>query len=265
MKMPVMFVGHGNPMNAITDNVFKENWKRIGKTLQPRAILCVSAHWYINRTRVNPREDPEQIYDMYGFPEELYAVKYPVKGSRELADRVIELLGKDVEYNSDWGIDHGTWAVLKWMFPAADIPVMQLSINGTEKAPFHFDLGRMLAPLREEGILIIGSGNIVHNLSKAQWGMADGFDWAYEFDGLIRDAILAGDFEKAVSYRERGESALLAVPTPDHYYPLMYALGAATPEDQVLCFNECCEMGSMSMTGYLFGTPEDVAIDILKS
>ncbi len=260
MKMPVLFVGHGNPMNAITDSVYKASWIRIGKKLKPRAILCVSAHWYINKTRVNPKEDPEQIYDMYGFPEELYQVKYPVKGSRELADRVIDLLGSDVEYNTDWGIDHGTWSVLKWMFPDADIPVMQLSINGTMKADYHFDLGRMLSPLRDEGILIIGSGNIVHNLRKVQWGMDTGFDWAFEFDGLIRDAIVQGDFQKTIDYQELGECAKLSVPYPDHYYPLMYALGAALPEDEVLCFNEVCDMGAISMTSYLMGSAEDIDI-----
>lgn len=257
MRQPVMFVGHGSPMNAITDNKYKDNWIRVGEKLNPRAIVCVSAHWYTKGTKVNPAEVPEQIYDMYGFPEELYQVKYPVKGSPELAGRVRELLGEDCQYNLDWGIDHGTWSVLKWMFPAADIPLIQLSIDGTQKGPFHFALGEKLAPLRDEGVLLVGSGNIVHNLRKVAWNMTDGFPWAYEFDGLVRTAIETRQFEPIIDYKSLGESALLAVPTPDHYYPLLYVLGASTPADRPYVFNDSCELGSMSMTSYILG--EDVS------
>lgn len=262
MRMPVMFVGHGSPMNAITDNKYKENWIKVGEKfkagekLHPKAIICVSAHWYTKGTKVNPAQVPEQIYDMYGFPEELYQVKYPVKGSPELADRVKELIGEDCQFNTDWGIDHGTWSVLKWMFPLADIPLIQLSIDGTQKGPFHFNLGEKLAPLRDEGVLIVGSGNIVHNLRKVGWMMTDGYPWAYEFDGIIRQGIVDRQFDKVIDYKSNGESALLAVPTPDHYYPLLYVLGATSELDRPFIFNDSCELGSMSMTSYLLG--EDV-------
>ena len=252
MKMPVLFVGHGSPMNAVTDNAYKDEWIKIGQGLAPKAILCVSAHWYTKGTLVNPAEAPEQIYDMYGFPQELYQVKYPAQGSPELAARIGELLGDAVKINGDWGIDHGTWSVLKWMFPKADIPTVQLSIDGTQKGPFHYSIGQQLEALREEGILIIGSGNIVHNLRRVDWDSEGGAPWAYEFDGLIKEAIESRQHDKAIHYQELGESAKLAVPTPDHYYPLLYTLGAVDAEDDIYCFNESCELGSISMTGYLF-------------
>ncbi|MFZ2257210.1 MAG: 4,5-DOPA dioxygenase extradiol [Clostridiaceae bacterium] len=261
MRMPVMFVGHGSPMNAITDNEYKDNWIKIGQVLKPKAIVCVSAHWYTNKTNVNPTQSPEQIYDMYGFPPELYAVKYPVMGSPILADRVKDLIGPDCNYNTDWGIDHGTWSVLKWMFPDADIPVIQVSIDGTQSGDFHYRIGEMLAPLRDEDILIIGSGNIVHNLRKVGWDMTDGYSWAVEFDTLIKDAIIEKRFEKVIDYKSNGESARLAVPTPDHYYPLLYVLGASTSADQTFIFNDSCDLGSISMTSYLLG--EDV-INLFK-
>lgn len=251
MRMPVLFVGHGSPMNAITDNRYKEEWMRLGKLLKPKAILCISAHWYTKGTYVSPQEAPEQIYDMYGFPAELYDVKYPAKGSPKLAARVRELLGEGASLNDSWGIDHGTWSVLKWMFPKADIPIVQLSIDGSQSAPFHFDLGALLAPLREEGILLIGSGNIVHNLRRVDWNAQGGMPWAYAFDGLIKDAIIKRQYQRAVDYKAFGESAHLAVPTPDHFYPLMYVLGASDDRDTAYCFNEFCELGSLSMTSYL--------------
>lgn len=253
MRMPVLFVGHGSPMNAITDNPYKDTWIRLGQLLRPKAILCVSAHWYTKGTYVNPAETPEQIYDMYGFPKELYEVSYPAKGSPELAARVQTLLGEGVSANTDWGIDHGTWSVLKWMFPQADLPIVQLSIDGTQPAEFHYDLGTKLRALRDEGILVVGSGNIVHNLRRIDWKSEGGLPWAYEFDGLIKAAIVAGDHTPVIHYKDLGESAKLAVPTPDHYYPLLYVLGAADPADPVHCFNESCELGSLSMTGYLLG------------
>ncbi|KAF5070328.1 4,5-DOPA dioxygenase extradiol [anaerobic digester metagenome] len=253
MKMPVLFVGHGSPMNAVNDNPFKEEWIRLGSQLKPKAILCVSAHWYTKGTRINPKETPEQIYDMYGFPPELYQVRYPAPGSPVLAERVKELLRDTVSFNVDWGIDHGTWSVLKWMFPHANIPIVQLSIDGTQTGSFHLGLGHELALLREEGILIIGSGNIVHNLRRIDWNSTGGYDWAYEFDGTIKAMIQAGQFEQIADYKALGPSAVLAVPTPDHFYPLLYVLGAADHSDAVHCFNESCELGSISMTGYLIG------------
>lgn len=248
-----MFVGHGSPMNAITDNPYKNNWIKVGQVLKPKAIICVSAHWYTNGTYVDPVEAPEQIYDMYGFPPELYQVKYPVKGSPGLAQRVKDLIGPDCQSNTDWGIDHGTWSVLKWMFPLADIPVIQLSIDGTKPAAFHYQLGEKLAPLRDEGILIIGSGNIVHNLRRIGWDMTDGYPWAVEFDGAIKQAIIDRQFDKIIDYQSNKELAQLAVPTPDHFYPLLYVLGASKAGDQPFIFNDSCELGSMSMTSYLLG------------
>lgn len=257
MKMPVLFVGHGSPMNALTDNPYKDEWIRLGEKLKPEAILCVSAHWYTKGTYVNPTREPEQIYDMYGFPQELYQIRYPAKGSPELAARVGELLGEGVATNTDWGIDHGTWSVLKWMFPDADIPIVQLSIDGTRQGAFHYGIGQQLRALRAEGVLIIGSGNIVHNLRRVDWDSEGGTPWAYEFDGLIRRAIEAGRHEQVIDHQVLGDSAKLAVPTPDHFYPLLYVLGAAEVTDQVHCFNEACELGSISMTGYLLA--EDIS------
>lgn len=253
MRMPVLFVGHGSPMNAITDNIYKEAWIKLGELLKPKAILCISAHWYTEGTKVDPAEHPAQIYDMYGFPDELYRVKYPAKGAPDLAKQVQTLIGPDCQFNSDWGIDHGTWSVLNWMYPLADIPVVQLSVDGTREARYHFNIGEKLAPLREAGVLIIGSGNIVHNLRKIAWNLPGGYPWADEFDEIIRDAILQRRFERIIDYQKIGESALLSVPTPDHYFPLLYVLGASTTEDKPVIFNEGRELGSMSMTGYLFG------------
>lgn len=254
--MPVMFVGHGSPMNAVTDNKYIPDWRRLGQMLHPRAILCVSAHWYTKGTKVNPAEEPEQIYDMYGFPEELYKVKYPVKGSPEVASRVRDLLDEtQAAYSDSWGIDHGTWSVMRWMFPDADIPIVQLSIDGTQQGAAHYELGRKLAPLRDEGVLIVGSGNIVHNLRRVDWNSDGGAPWAYDFDDLVGEGILCRQHEKIIDYKSIGDLARQAVPTPDHYYPLLYALGASDEADPILIFNKYCELGSISMTGYLFGEP----------
>ena len=253
MRMPVLFVGHGSPMNAITDNQYKEAWIKLGKKLQPKAIVCISAHWYTRGTKVDPSRRPEQIYDMTGFPAELYQVKYPALGSPELARRVQKLIGPECQFNTDWGIDHGTWSVLKWMYPLADIPVIQLAVDGTRDASYHFNIGEKLAPLRDEGVLIIGSGNIVHNLGKVAWNMPGGYPWADEFDEIIKDAVKLRQFDRIIDYKSNGESALLAVPTPDHYFPLLYVLGATTKADSPLIFNESRELGSISMTGYLLG------------
>lgn len=253
--MPVMFAGHGSPMNAVTDNRYIPDWTRLGQMLRPKAILCISAHWYTKGTKVNPSKEPEQIYDMYGFPQELYEVKYPAHGSPELADRVKELLsGSGIEHNDSWGIDHGTWSVMKWMFPKADIPIVQLSIDGTQQGAYHYDLGKKLAPLREEGILIVGSGNIVHNLRRVDWGDSQGGEpWAHEFDDLIEERIKNRRHEEIIDCKNLGEPARQAVPTPDHYYPLLYVLGASDDSDPITVFNKYFELGAISMTGYLLG------------
>lgn len=254
MKMPVLFVGHGSPMNAIEDNEFTQIWKSLGKRLpRPKAILAISAHWYSEGTRTSDVENPRMIYDMYGFPEELYAMKYPVMGSAELASQLIVSLGKLVTTDNQWGIDHGTWSVLCHMYPEADIPVVQLSIDHQASATTHYEIGKALKFLREEGVLILGSGNIVHNLSLINWQMEGGYPWADDFDNYIKKNILDRNHDAVIYHDRVGESAEKAFYTPDHYYPILYALGASDLSDDIEVFNEKCLMGSMSMTGYLFG------------
>lgn len=252
-RMPVLFVGHGSPMNAIEDNQFTREWEKLsGKIPRPKAILSISAHWYTKGTRVTDAVQPKTIYDMYGFPEELYQVKYQTEGSPELARQVKELIGEKVVVDNSWGCDHGTWSVLCRIYPKADIPVLQLSVDAGADARTQFEIGRQLSSLREEGVLILGSGNIVHNLSKVNWGMDGGYSWADEFDGYIRKNILDRKYEKVVNYKTAGKSSELAFFTPDHYYPLLYVLGASGQEDDIRVFNEACVLGSVSMTSYLF-------------
>lgn len=257
MKMPVLFVGHGSPMNAIEDNTFTHVWTQIGNKLpKPKAILAISAHWYTAGTLTSDTENPEMIYDMYGFPAELYALKYPVKGSKELAEEIVNLLGPEVKIDNNWGIDHGTWSVLVKMFPKADIPVIQLSINYKAPAQAHYEMGMKLRALRDEGILIFASGNIVHNLSLINWNMPGGYPWAHTFDDYIKQNILEKNYQAAVEYQTSSVYSKEVFYTPDHYFPLLYALGAADAKDKIEVFNDQCLMGSMSMTSYLF-TSED--------
>lgn len=252
-RMPALFVGHGSPMNAMEDNAFTRTWTELGKSLpRPEAILSVSAHWFTKGTWIADSERPKQIYDMYGFPSELYDVKYPATGSPTLAKAVMQRIDNRIDVDNSWGLDHGTWSVLCRMYPWADIPVVQLSIDATADPEDHFRMGRKLADLREEGIMILGSGNIVHDLGKIDWNMEGGFPYAEEFDGYIKSAILQGEYEKAIQYQEAGPSAKLAFRTPEHYYPLLYVLGAASTTDRVSVFNDACIMGSISMTGYSF-------------
>lgn len=255
MKMPVIFVGHGSPMNAITDNIFKDAWIDLGKRIKPKAILAISAHWFTNESLVNPQDEPEQIFDMYGFPPELYQVNYKPSGSFWIANEVKSLLGDKVKDNINWGIDHGTWSVLKWMFSDADIPTMQLSIDASLSEKEYFEMGQKLSVLREEGVLILGSGNVVHNLQLVDWNSQGGFDWAIDFDKKMKEAIEARTFDQVLDYKSFGEIAKLAVPTKDHFVPLLYVLGAASADDSLEIFNEDYELGSMSMTGYAFGMP----------
>lgn len=252
-RMPVLFAGHGTPMNAIEQNEYTETWTRIGKQLEkPRVILSVSAHWYTEGTRISDTEEPQQIYDMYGFPNELYQLSYPVKGSPADARRAAELIGPSVITDNSWGIDHGTWSVLCHMFPEADIPVLQLSVNGHAKPQELYEIGKRLSPLREEGVLIFGSGNVVHHLGRVNWSMGGGEPWALEFDHYVRNNILLGNHADVIRYENAGPSAKLAVPTPDHFYPLLYVLGASDAKDNITVFNDSCTLGSLSMTGYLF-------------
>ncbi|HEV8590741.1 MAG TPA: 4,5-DOPA dioxygenase extradiol [Pyrinomonadaceae bacterium] len=255
--MPAIFFGHGSPMNAIVQNAYTEAWSAIGRSIpKPRGILCVSAHWYIPAVAVTAMPRPRTIHDFGGFPRELFEVQYPAPGSPELASRVWELLGGDlVADDRHWGLDHGTWSVLVHVFPDADVPVVQLSINETEPASFHYELGKKLAPLRDEGILIVGSGNIVHNLHTYAWGRHDvgPFDWAERFDAKARELILANYHQPLVEYESLGRDALLSAPTPDHYLPLLYILGAKLPDDAVSFPVEGFDGGSISMTAVQIG------------
>ena len=253
MKMPVLFVGHGSPMNAIELNEFSRAWRELGLALpRPSAILAVSAHWYVAGTRVNGAAQPRQVYDMYGFPQPLYQLKYPAPGAPELAARIQTLLPETAR-DDRWGIDHGTWSVLCHMFPDADVPVTQLSVDYGAPADAHYAIGRALKPLREEGVLILASGNVVHDLRRVDWDMEGGLPWADEFDEYICRAILEDRPQDVVRYTRAGNSAREAFPTPDHFYPLLYALGAREPGEAAEVFCKKRMMGSLSMTGYRFG------------
>lgn len=255
--MPAIFFGHGSPMNAIAQNAYTEAWRAIGRSIpKPKVILCVSAHWYIPAVAITAMPQPRTIHDFGGFPRELFEVQYPAPGSPELASRVQEPLGGDVVADDrQWGLDHGTWSVLVHVFPDADVPVVQLSVNETQPASFHYELGRKLAPLRDEGILIIGSGSIVHNLHTYAWGRHDvgPFDWAERFDAKARELILAGDHRPLVEYESLGRDALLSAPTPDHYLPLLYILGTKLADDAVSFPVEGFDGGSISMTAVQIG------------
>ncbi len=251
-RMPVVFAGHGSPMNAIGENRARTGWKKLGEAIgKPKVIVAVSSHWAtrgicVRRSNVNP-----QVYDMYGFPEELYQVHYEPAGSVEYADRVLDALGGKTAVRNDWGIDHGIWTVLSNLYPDADVPVVMVSTDVTADAAAQFETGRKLAALRDEGAMIFASGNVVHNLSLVKWGMQEGDAWANRFDQTIREAIVRGDFAKAVGYQTLPDAGK-AVPTAEHFYPLLTALGAASDKDRVAVWNQYCELGSMSMTSYLF-------------
>jgi len=255
--MPGIFFGHGNPMNALADNTFTRAWRDLGPSIpRPQAILCVSAHWYIPTVAVTAMERPRTIHDFGGFPSELFRVDYPAPGSAELAARVNELLGSNVVLDAgDWGLDHGTWSVLIHVFPDADIPVVQLSINETKPASFHYELGKSLSPLRDEGVLVIGSGNLVHNLHTYAWGKHDAepFAWATHFEEKARHLMSAGDHGPLINYESLGRDAMLSAPTPDHYLPLLYVLGLQRDDDAVSFPVEGFDGGSISMLSVRIG------------
>jgi 4,5-DOPA dioxygenase extradiol len=251
MRMPVLFFGHGNPMNAVEDNAYTRAWRTLGKEMpEPKAILSISSHWYRPGTAVTAMEAPRTIHDFGGFPKPLYDIKYPAPGSPGLARRVRQLLDPvPVGMDELWGLDHGTWSVLLHAYPDADIPVVQLSIDETEPAVYHFRLARRLAPLRDEGVLIMGSGNLVHNLHAYAWGNhpKEPYDWALRFERMARECLDHGDPVPLVGYESLGRDAALSAPTPEHYLPLLYVI-AQRREKEALDFPvEGFDGGSVSM------------------
>ncbi|MGA3193848.1 MAG: 4,5-DOPA dioxygenase extradiol [Terriglobales bacterium] len=257
-RMPSLFFGHGNPMNALLHNPYTDQWMAVGKKLaRPKAILCVSAHWYIGDAAVTISASPKTIHDFGGFPRELYQVQYPAPGDPALAARVQRLLKPlPVRFDEHWGLDHGAWSVLAHVYPRSDVPVVQLSIDETQPPSFHYEIGKRLAPLREEGFLIVGSGNIVHNLHAYAWGRhtQEPYHSAISFEKRVRELMLAGEPNPLVNYEHRlGSEALLAVPTPDHYLPLLYLLGTRAPSETVAFPVEGVDGGSISMLSVQIG------------
>jgi len=257
--MPAVFFGHGSPMNTLERNRYTEAWRRLGDSFpKPRAVLCVSAHWFTRGTAVTAMSAPKTIHDFYGFPQELYDVQYPAPGDPRLAARVRALLGPtEVGMDLSWGLDHGSWSVLRHVYPVADVPVVQLSIDGTQAPDFHYELGRRLSPLREEGVLIVGSGNVVHNLGLMQRGGVAAFDWAVRFNEKVRAALASRDHPILIRFEGLGGDAHLSVPTPEHYLPLLY-VAALHREDEALSFAvDGYEMGSIGMLTAVAGAVPD--------
>lgn len=253
-KMPVLFLGHGSPMNAIEENEFVTGFRNLAKTLpQPNAILCISAHWFTKGTKVTAMEMPRTIHDFGGFPQELFDVQYPAKGSPELALETSKLLlPNEVELDKHWGLDHGAWSVIKHLYPDANVPVIQLSIDYTKPGQYHFELAQKLSALRTKGILIIGSGNIVHNLGLVDFRNFDrdnyGYDWAIEVREKVNNYLLDGNFQPLIDFEKLSKAFQLAIPTPEHYLPLIYTLGLKAKAEELSLFNDKLLAGSLSMT-----------------
>jgi len=253
-KMPILFVGHGSPMNALEDNPFSRTWRALGATLpRPRAILCISAHWQTPGPMVTAMDTPPTIHDFGGFPQPLFDVRYAAPGSPQWAARIAQLDAQHpIIADHAWGLDHGTWSVLCHMFPQADIPVLQLSLDLAKTPTQHYQFAKVLAPLRDEGVLIIGSGNIVHNLPQMMW-RDEAYDWAIEIDQLVAQQIEASNHAALMDYPHLHPKMLLAVPTAEHYLPLLYILALQESTDSVSFFNETVTLGSMSMRGVQIG------------
>lgn len=258
-KMPVLFLGHGSPMNAIEDNDFVRTFKKLGTELQrPNAILCISAHWETKGTFVTAMQNPKTIHDFGGFPKELFDVQYPAPGSPELALETQKIIQKtEVGLDDKWGLDHGAWSVIKHLYPNADIPVIQMSIDYSQPASYHYELAKELSNLRQKGVLIIGSGNMVHNLRLVAWNKLNeqfAFDWALEANEKMKSYILNGDHQKLIDFRSQGKAFDLAIPTPEHYLPLIYALALKDEKEEVTLFNDQSLAGSLSMTSVKIGS-----------
>lgn len=256
-RMPAVFLGHGSPLNTFADNQYTQAWRRLGETLpRPKSILAVSAHWYVPGTAVTALDRPPTIHDFgRGFPKELFAFEYPAPGSRQLTARTREVLAPlTVREDEKWGLDHGTWSVLKHVYPNADVPVVQLSIDSTHGAPFHYELGQRLSVLRDEGVLIAGFGNIVHNLAKLDWSDdAPAQPWASRFNDAARERILKRDHQPLVGYLTLGDDARPAIPTPEHYLPLLYVLGTQREDESASIVVDGIQNGSISMLSVMVG------------
>jgi 4,5-DOPA dioxygenase extradiol len=257
VMMPMLFIGHGSPMNGIEDNMFSRGWTDIASKIPvPKAVLVISAHWLTRGTKITAMDHPRTIHDFGGFPEELYQVQYPAPGSPELAKESQGLItSTSVILDHDWGLDHGAWSVVRHMYPGANIPVLQLSIDATKGHQYHYDLSRELLGLRKKGVLILGSGNMVHNLGMVAWNKinepAYGYDWAKQINETFKQLISSHQHDQLINYEKLGKEAMLAVPTPDHYWPLLYILGLQTGKDDVRFFNDQAVGGSITMTSVL--------------
>lgn len=257
--MPVLFVGHGSPMNAIEENQFTKGWREIAETIpKPETILCISAHWETKGTFVTAMEKPKTIHDFGGFPRELYEIQYPASGSPALAKETKKIISKtDVGLDEEWGLDHGCWSLLKSMYPLADVPVIQMSLDFLRSPQDHFELAIELAPLRKKGVLIIGSGNMVHNLGMVAWDKMNdpeyGYDWAIEANEKMKSYIRSDNYKPLIDYKYQGRAFALAVPTPEHYIPLIYALALKENNEKIAFFNDKPVMGSLSMTSVRIG------------
>ena len=254
--MPVLFLGHGSPMNAIELNEFSRTWQDMGKSLpRPAAVLCISAHWETSGTFVTAMQKPATIHDFGGFPQALFDVEYPAPGNPALAVEAKNGITKTgVELDQNWGLDHGCWSVMKHLYPDADVPVIQLSLDYRQSPKYHFELAAELGALREKGVLIMGSGNMVHNLRVLDWHKPDnGFDWAQEANAKMKKLILADDFQQLINYKMLGHDVEMSVPTPEHFLPLLYALGLKEKNEEISIFNDKLVMGSISMTSFKIG------------
>lgn len=257
--MPVLFIGHGSPMNGIEDTAFSCRWSQMAKEIPtPKAVLVVSAHWFTKGTKITAMDFPKTIHDFGGFPQELFDVQYPAPGNPVLAKETAELLhSAHVEFDHDWGLDHGAWTIIRHMYPEANIPVLQLSIDYTKGPQYHYDLAKELNALRKKGVLIIGSGNMVHNLRMVAWDRLNdpeyAYDWAIQMNNKFKELIQAGDHKPLINYSSLGKEAMLAIPTPEHYLPLMYTLGLKSGKDDVSFFNDKAVGGSLTMTSVKLG------------